>query len=158
MKAEINEQEALARLSAWCSLAEHCRSEVEEKALRWGLSAQAASRIVSRLEEERFVDEERFCRAFIRDKSLFAKWGKMKIGQALRLKRIPQSVYGPLLDEVVDDGEYLSTLRALLASKRKTIRARNDYEARAKLVRFALGRGFSMDDIGRCIDLSGEND
>lgn len=158
MKAEISEQEALARLSAWCSSAEHCRSEVEEKALRWGLSVQAASRIVSRLEEERFVDEERFCRVFIRDKSLFAKWGKMKIGQALRLKRIPQSVYGPLLDDGVDDGEYLSTLRTLLASKRKTIRARNDYEARAKLVRFALGRGFSMDDIGRCIDLSGEND
>lgn len=59
---------------------------------------------------------------------------------------------------MVDADAYLSSLRALLASKRKTLRARNDYEARAKLVRFALGRGFSMDDIGRCIDLSDENE
>lgn len=158
MKAAISEQEALSRLAAWCSSAEHCRAEVGEKALRWGLSAEAAARIVARLEEERFVDDERYCRAFIRDKSLFAGWGKVKIGQALRLKRIPESVYVPLLDEVVDADAYLSSLRALLASKRKTLRARNDYEARAKLVRFALGRGFSMDDIGRCIDLSDENE
>lgn len=158
MKTEMDEKTALGRMAAWCSSAERCEADVVDKLLRWGLETEAVERIVSVLVRERFLDEERYCRAFIRDKSLFARWGKQKIGQALRLKRIPSSVYAPLLDEVVDADEYLSTLRTLLAAKQKTLRARNAYEARAKLVRFALGRGFSMDDIARCIDLSEENE
>lgn len=68
------------------------------------------------------------------------------------------NVYEPLLDEVIDESDYLSGLRALLAAKRKTVRAANARELEGKLVRFALGRGFAMDDIRRCMDISEENE
>ena len=94
-------KEALARLSAYCSVAERCRADVEEKLLRWGLESKVRESVVFALERERFLDEERYCRAFIRDKYLFARWGKVKIEQALRAKHIASDVYAPLLDEVV---------------------------------------------------------
>ena len=54
--------------------------------------------------------------------------------------------------------EYLAVLDNLLAVKRKSVHAENEYELNNKLVRFALSRGFEMKDIRHCITLSDEND
>lgn len=154
---EITETEALNRMGAYCSTAEHCRAEVAEKLRRWGLAHEETERIITRLIQDKYIDEERFCRAFIKDKYLFAKWGKIKIGQALQLKKISPSVYWPYLNEI-DEEEYLSILQKLLTAKRKSIRAKNEYELNGKLARFALSRGFEMKDIRRCINISDGND
>lgn len=154
---EITETDALNRLAAYCSAAEHCRAEVTEKLQRWGIPYDAIERIINRLEQEKYIDEERFCRAFIHDKYRFAKWGKVKIGQALQLKKIPRRVFSSYLNEI-DEDEYLAVLSDLLAAKRKSVRAENEFELNGKLVRFALSRGFEMKDIRHCITLSGEND
>ena len=154
---EITETEALSRVAAYCSTAEHCRAEITEKLQRWSIPYDAIDRILARLEQEKYIDEERYCRAFVRDKYRFDKWGKVKIGQALQLKKIPQSVYFPFLNEI-DEQEYLSILSGLLAAKRKSVRAENEYERNNKLVRFALSRGFEMKDIRRCIPISDENE
>lgn len=154
---EITETEALSRVAAYCSTSEHCRAEIVEKLQRWGMAYDAMDRILDRMEQEKYIDEERFCRAFIHDKYRFAKWGKMKIGQALQLKKISSMTFRPLLNEI-DEEEYLSILRDLLVSKRKSVRAENDYELNGKLMRFALSRGFEMKDIRRCIDVSDENE
>ena len=106
---EITETEALNRVAAYCSTAEHCRAEIAEKLQRWGIAYDAIDRIINRLEQEKYIDEKRFCRAFINDKYRFAKWGKMKIGQALQLKKISSSVYWPYLNEI-DEEEYLSLI------------------------------------------------
>lgn len=154
---EITEKDALSRMAAYCASAEHCRAEVVEKLQRWGIAYDAIDRIIDRLEQEQYIDEERYCRAFIRDKYRFAKWGKVKIGQSLQQKKIPSKVYRPFLDEI-DEEEYFSILQKLLMAKRKSISAETDYELNCKLMRFALSRGFEMKDIRRCIDVSDENE
>lgn len=154
---EITETEALNRVAAYCSTAEHCRAEIAEKLQRWGIAYDAIERILDSLEQEKYIDEERFCRAFINDKYRFAKWGKLKIGQALQLKKISSMTYRSFLNEI-DEEEYLSILHDLLNSKRKSVRAENEYELNGKLMRFALSRGFEMKDIRRCIDVSDENE
>lgn len=154
---QITETEALKRMEAYCSTAEHCRAEIAEKLQRMGVAHDAAERIINRLAQDRYIDEERFCRAFVNDKYRFAKWGKMKIGQALRQKKISPALCRSYLDEI-DEEEYLSILRKLLAAKRKSIRAKSEYELNAKLIRFALSRGFEMKDICCCINVSDGND
>ena len=154
---EISESEAFRKVSAFCSCAEHCRSEVVEKLQRWGIAYKTIDEIIARLVAEKFIDEERYSRAFIRDKYRFDKWGKVKIAQALSLKKIPRFTFQRFLDEI-DREEYLAILNGLLASKRKSIRAADEYELNGKLVRFALSRGFEMDDIRCCMDVSEENE
>ena len=83
----MTEEEALNRVAAYCSAAEHCRAEVSDKLQKWGIAYDAIERILARLEAEKYIDDERYCRAFIGDKFRFAKWGKMKIGQGLYMKR-----------------------------------------------------------------------
>ena len=153
----ITEEDALNRMAGYCSAAEHCKAEVSEKLQKWGLPYEAVNRIIDRLVVEKFIDEERYCRAFVNDKFRFAKWGKMKIAQGLYMKKIPSDVAWRHLNEI-DEEEYLAILRDLLASKRKSIHAKDDYELNGKLMRFAVSRGFELKDIRRCIEIPEEEE
>ena len=112
---------------------------------------------MERLVKERYVDDERFARAFAKDKVRYNKWGRRKVEQALWQKHIDEDIRKNVLNEI-DDEEYLSVLRPLLKQKRKSIKAQNDYELNQKLMRFALGRGFTFDIIKQCIDVEDEGE
>jgi regulatory protein len=79
------------------------------------------------------------------------------VQQALWLKRIDDDVQQTVLDEISDE-EYLKVLKPLLKQKSKSIKAESDYERNQKLVRFALGRGFTFDLIRQCMDTSNINE
>ena len=152
MKKEMTEQEAYLQLAALCAQAEHCEQEMRDKMKRWEIDEMAQNRIIQRLVEERYVDNERYARAFVKDKIRYNKWGRRKVQQALWMKRIDNDIQQRVLDEI-DDKEYLDVLRPLLKQKRKSIKADSDYELNQKLVRFALGRGFTFDIIRQCIQV-----
>ena len=82
----------------------------------------------------------------------------LRIGkQALWMKHIPKDISDPIFEEIEDD-LYMETLLPLMKNKYKTIKAKNDYERSMKLIRFALGRGYSMEVIHKCIDRMKEED
>ena len=152
MKKEMTEQEAYLQLAALCAQAEHCQQEMRDKMRRWGLDETVQNRIIDRLIKERYVDDERYARAFVKDKIRYNKWGRRKVQQALWMKRIDADIQQRVLDEI-DEKEYLDVLRPLLKQKRKSIKAESDYELNQKLLRFALGRGFGFDIIRQCLNV-----
>jgi regulatory protein len=152
MKKDMTEQEAYLQLAALCAQAEHCQQEMHDKMRRWELDESVQNRIIDRLIKERYVDDERYARAFVKDKIRYNKWGRRKVQQALWQKRIDADIQQRVLDEI-DEKEYLDVLRPLLKQKRKSIRAANDYELNQKLARFALSRGFTFDLIRQCMDI-----
>ena len=152
MKKEMTEQEAYLQLAALCAQAEHCEQEMRDKMRRWELDETVQNRIVDRLIKERYVDDERYARAFVKDKIRYNKWGRRKVQQALWQKRIDADIQQRVLDEI-EEKEYLDILRPLLKQKRKSIKAESDYELNQKLVRFALGRGFDFDIIRQCLNV-----
>ena len=153
MKKEKTEEEAFLQLAALCANAEHCQYDMLEKMKRWELSEEAQARVMARLIEERYVDDRRYARAFVKDKIRYNKWGHRKVQQGLWMKRIDKEIQDEVLDEI-DDNEYLNVLKPLLKQKRKSIKANSDYELNQKLVRFAYGRGFTFDIIRQCLDVS----
>ena len=152
MKKDITEQEAYLQLAALCAQAEHCQQEMRDKMRRWELDETVQNRIIDRLIKERYVDDERYARAFVKDKIRYNKWGRCKVQQALWQKHIDADIQQRVLDEI-DEKEYLDILRPLLKQKRKSIKAENDYELNQKLIRFALGRGFGFDIIRQCLNV-----
>lgn len=157
MKKDMTEQEAYLQLAALCAQAEHCQQEMRDKMRRWELDEIVQNRIIDRLIKERYVDDERYARAFVKDKIRYNKWGRRKVQQALWQKRIDADIQQRVLDEI-DEKEYLDVLRPLLKQKRKSIRAASDYEMNQKLARFALSRGFTFDLIRQCLDVDDESD
>ena len=150
------EQDAYLTLAALCAQAEHCQYEMLEKMRRWELPEEEQARVMQRLISERYVDDERYARAFVKDKVRYNKWGRRKVEQALWQKHIDEDIRQRVLDEV-DDEEYLSVLRPLLKQKRKSTKANSDYELNQKLVRFAISRGFTYDIIRQCLDVNEED-
>ena len=148
---EMTEKDALFRLTTLCSQAEHCSHEMLEKMRRWGLADDAQARIMEYLVNEQYINDERYCRYFVKDKIRYNKWGRRKVEQALMLKHISRDIYQPVLDEV-DDEEYLTILKPLLQNKRRQLKAMSEYEANGRLIRFAISRGFTMDIIRQCLD------
>ena len=157
MKKEMTEQEAYLQLAALCAQAEHCQQEMRDKMRRWELDETVQNRIIARLVKERYINDERYTRAFVKDKIRYNKWGRRKVQQALWMKHIDTDIQQRVLDEI-DEKEYLDVLRPLLKQKRKSIKAANDYELNQKLVRFALGRGFGFDIIRQCLDVDDESE
>ena len=150
-KKPITEQEALQKLSALCARAEHSSGEMLEKMRRWQLSEDTRERVLDRLIDEKFVDDERFARLFVREKIRFDRWGRRKIEQALYQKGVASDISRRVLDEV-DDEAYIAELKKLIATKRRSVKAESDYELRQKLTKYALGRGFDYNVIRQCID------
>jgi len=152
MKKDMTEQEAYLQLTALCAQAEHCQQEMRDKMRRWELDETAQNSIISRLIKERYIDDERYARAFVKDKIRYNKWGRRKVQQGLWQKHIAPEIQELVLDEI-DEKEYLDVLRPLLKQKRKSVRAASDYELNRKLARFALSRGFTFDQIRQCLDV-----
>ena len=124
---------------------------MKEKMTRWGIDEDAQQRVVEYLVANRYVDDRRYARSFVNDKLKYNKWGPRKIEQSLWLNHIDESILREALDDV-DNEEYISVLRPLLTSKRKTTKAETDYEMNQKLLRFAIGRGFTFEQVKEVID------
>ena len=150
-------QQAFTKLAALCARGEHCQHDMLEKMRQWGISAEEQAEVMQRLVEGRYVDDSRFARAFVIDKVRYNKWGRRKVEQALWMKHIDKAIANEALDDVSDE-EYLTVLRPLLKQKRKSTKAQSEYELTMKLIRFALGRGFTMDIIRQCIDVEDEDE
>lgn len=147
----INPEKAYAKMAHLCSKKEYCRHEIQAKLRRMPLSEDEIDKIVEQLEKERFIDEPRYAKSFIHDKLHFSRWGKIKIAMALRQKGISSELIDKAFSEFSPD-KLTDALQPLLTKKMKTVKATSEYEKRAKLIRFALGKGFEMDDIIRCVD------
>lgn len=138
----LNYEQALAKAARLCSLSEKAPQEISDKLETWGLPSHLAEKVICRLKEDDFLNEERFAHAFVHDKFAYEHWGRVKIAYNLRSKGISDTIIEEAIEEVVDEEEYLTVLIDLVKSKMRGMAlplAQND---RAKIYRFAQQRGF----------------
>ena len=147
------ESEALNKAAAYCTLCERCVSEVRTKLTAWGMTAVQQSRIVERLVEEKFIDEARYCRAYVNDKVKFNRWGRIKIVASLREKQLPKELINEAI-ESIDEESYIEILKEVIAIKHKEYKGKDDYTTKQKLMRHAASRGFEPAIIMRTINIS----
>lgn len=138
------------RLRGLCSRREYPSSDILKKALiALDGDREEAEGIVSKLIEERYVDDSRYAMAFARDKASIAGWGEVKIRHMLLAKGVPMDIINEALEEI-DEGKAAARLEKLLEVKSRSLR--DDPQKKLKLLRFALGRGYSYDDVKSVID------
>lgn len=106
------QKDAYIKLMKYCAYQERCHAEVEEKLATLGLYGSDAGEVINELSKEGFLDEERFSRAFVRGKFRFKKWGRRKIANELRQKKISDYCLKQGFEEL-DETEYVNTLHEL---------------------------------------------
>ena len=147
----ISNKQALSRLAAYCSRSERCLQDILKKLDQWEVSLQDQSQIIRFLEKENFLDETRYASAFVRDKFRFNGWGVRRIQLEMKKKNIPSEIIEKALGEISAE-ENITSLIDLLKKKQKSVKAKNEFEAKQKLMRFAAGRGFLLDDIEKAMN------
>ena len=148
----------LLRFEAKCSRAEMCSDDVRAKVLKAFAdepdAAERTDEVMESLLSDRFVDDLRYASAFAREKSSLTGWGPVKIAYALAAKKIPRPVVTEALGGI--DGEKSSDrLRKLLENKWKTLTGPDGkipQDARLKLIKFALSRGYEYDAVRNLLD------
>lgn len=153
----LTADEAFSRLAAACARRELAPADVRQKLLRLGLTAGAAQDVLNRLTGEGYVDERRYARAFVNDRTRYDRWGRLKTRQALAAHGIPRHVADEALADI-DEKDYEAGLRALLATKERSLRTEDEKERRLKLMRFAAGRGFEPAIVYRCLGTDDSGD
>lgn len=135
----------LAKIQRQCSRREYCVSDIRKKLGRESeIDAAEADEILESLIGDRFVDGLRYATAFSRDKASLAGWGAVKIRYALSARGIPRNTIDEALAEIDEKGAS-DKLDRLLETKAKTLEG--DPQARLKLLKFALSRGYEYDEV-----------
>ena len=147
---KLSYEQALSRLAAYCSRSERCLWDIRRKLGQWELPASDQARIIQVLQKEKFLDEERYAFAFVRDKTRFNGWGIQRVRFELKRKSISSEIIEKALTEICQE-ETLDRLIALLKKKQASIKSRSEFETRQKLIRFAAGRGFLLGDIAKAL-------
>lgn len=132
---------ALSKSMALCSRREFCSYDIRNKLLSWNINSEDSDRIITILTDENFINEQRYSVSFVKDKFNYNKWGKVKIASQLKAKGISADNIKTAFGEI-DDVSYMRMIQNLLTSHRKTIKAKNQYELKAKLLRYGLSKGF----------------
>jgi regulatory protein len=132
---------ALEKAMAQCSRREYCSDDIRNKLSLWGVDNDDIGKILRILISDNFINESRYATAFVRDKFKYNKWGKVKISAHLRGKKVPQDIISSALDSI-DNDLYIKLLRELIEAHRKSVKAKNQYDLKAKLLRYGLSKGF----------------
>jgi regulatory protein len=138
---QITIEEALIRLQKLCSIREKCTYDLRQKLAEYKIEPTKIAEIIQKLQDADFVDDRRFAYAFARAKHDISKWGKQKIEYQLRAKKISETVITEALNEISNES-YSQTVADELAKKLKTTKAKSQSELVAKLMKFALSRGY----------------
>lgn len=155
MKKPLTPGEALHKAAAYCTLCERCVSEITSKLTAWGIAPAGQQEIIEKLKEEGFIDETRYCRAFVNDKLRFNRWGRIKIIAALREKELPQQEIANAVNNI-DTTEYNQALTGIIEAKRKELKGKDDKATQQKIIRHAASRGFEPALIIKAIKYKGD--
>lgn len=145
-KKVYSRQQAKIKAESYCAYQERSQFEIRNKLYEWGLHQKDVEEIISELIQSNFLNEERFAMAYTLGKFRIKAWGKIKIRQALKLKRVPEPLIKKSL-QAIDGDEYLDSLKRILEKKSKNIKESDPFKRRFLLSRYASSKGFESDLI-----------
>lgn len=135
----------LLRMAGLCAGAEQCTADIRNKILKQGFSSEEAEYMVRYLQENKYIDDSRYARAYAVDKVRFSGWGRMKVRMGLRAKGMGDSVISQAL-EYISQSDYDDALNRVMKAKAKGLDLK-DVKDRQKLYRHLVSRGFESNLI-----------
>ena len=139
-KHELSKLEALDKAQVYCARSEHCAADVRRKLWEWGVDPQMHNSIEEKLYADGYLNDARFCKAYVHDKVAYQRWGRIKIHAGLCALQLPESAIREALDGI-DENVYKENLIYLAHQHRS--------DSPEKRMRFLLQRGFTYDEVRR---------
>lgn len=140
---ELSKEEWLHKAESYCAKAEHCAADVRRKLYEWSTPSDLFDFIEESLYSNGFLNDSRFCAAYVHDKVEYQSWGRLKIQAGLHALQLPESEISQALKNI-DEIAYFGNLRKLIRSR--------SADSEDKRLRFLSQRGYTFDEIRKCSD------
>lgn len=143
-------EQALQSLMRECARSERSSGDALRLMKRWGVADEDAAKVLARLQAERFIDDSRYAEAFVRDKLNLSGWGAYKIKTALRAKGVSSEIIDEVVAPMLAETDMEKRLEEMMMRRVRTLKYSSVYDAKTKLIRFAVSRGFDMEEAIAC--------
>ena len=141
-------KEVYTKMAQLCSRSEQCSADIRKKVIAYEIKDELVDEIIAKLKTEKFLDDERYVKAYVSDKFRLNKWGKIKMRYYLKSKGLSNDVIEKGLQEINEE-QYKKVLISTLKEKAKTIKSGDKFDKMGQIIRFAQSRGFEPEMIHR---------
>ncbi len=134
---------------------ERCVFDARRSLTKWGVTQRnEQDKIIDKLIENRFIDENRYAAAYVRDKIITGRWGTGRIKLGLLQKQIPADIIDTTIAENIVPEEQTDQLYRMLERLYAKEKDKHDtpYKLRAKLFNRAAYRGYEIETINTTIN------
>lgn len=149
-RTQLSKEDALYHMQKLCAVQERCSSEIRSRLIEHGVFGEDLEQVLAELIVDNFLNEERFAKAYVSGKFKIKRWGKIKIRQELKFRKISEYSIKKAFQEI-DYDDYLFTIVNLLEKKNATLRAKDKWDRRKKLTAYAQQKGYEYDVIKEAI-------
>ena len=144
-------KQVLHRAAALCSRKELSSGQIRAKLKEWKVDEPRTETIMKLLIEQKFVDDQRYASLFVREKFRLNRWGRVKIAHQLKQHGVGDEIIENALSEI-DEDTYYRTCKDLMKGKSATIKDKNPFTRKGKILRYLSGKGFETDLIYRILN------
>ena len=150
----LDKKTALLKAESWCAYQERSQQETRNKLYEYGLHQNEVEELITELIITNFLNEERFAMAYVSGKVNIKKWGRIKIKQGLKFKKVPDKLIQKALNSI-DGDKYWANLISTAKKKFKVLNEKDPIKKKYKLIRYLQTKGFEKDLI---FDILKDND
>ncbi len=144
-------EQALSSLMALAARAEKSSGDARRLMDRWGIERGAQEQILEQLQRDRFIDDERFAAAYIREKINLSGWGRFKIQRQLQQKGISREIIEEQLS-LIDTQKMDERLGEMIQRRARSVKYKDKYQLRDKLIRYGASLGYDFSSVSEAVN------
>jgi regulatory protein len=141
-----DKKSAKVKIEQYCAYQERSQQEVRDKLYEMGLHQKEVEELISELITSNFLNEERFAIAYAGGKFRMKQWGKIKIKQHLKLKKVSDYCIKKALS-LISEPDYDKTIQVIIDKKSNEIKEKDPYILNHKIARHLASKGFEAELI-----------
>ncbi len=150
-KKYLDQAMALQKLQRFCAYQERSHEEVRSKLIELGVYGERLDNVIVSLIEDNFLNEERFAQIYARGKFNIKRWGKVRIKQELKMRKISDYCIKKAMLEIHDD-DYNRVIREIIVKKANLLNESDKYVLRQKLFLYAMQKGYEIELINTALN------
>lgn len=135
------------KLQRYCAYQDRCTWDVEQKMVELEIPSIHFKKYIDDLTEEKYIDNKRYIESYVRGHFFRKKWGKNKIREGLKIKKLDTKLIEEVIENEIADADYHQVLSQLLEKYPKAKTIKNDFERKNKLYQYALQKGYESEEI-----------
>lgn len=143
-KKSLTKEQVLQKLRFYCRYQQRCQSEIKEKLFELGVNKKDHDEIMSELIKENSVNDERFALAFASGRFKLKQWGRKKIQQGLKEKRVSDEIAQRALDQI-NKKEYGAILNKLARERYAALKHEQHFVRKKKTMDYLMQKGYEID-------------